>query len=92
MLRQLIEKGLKSIKEMNLNLLFFSEILLALLKKYKDYDSTLVEHYDPNSLFFNRKNANVSSNVENTNVAIIEYKEPLFKRILNKLKNLFNMK
>lgn len=69
-----------------------SKILLALFKKYKDYDSTLVEHYDPNSLFVNRKNANVYSNIKNTNVTIIEYKEPLFKRILNKLKNLFNMK
>lgn len=69
-----------------------SKILLALFQKYKDYDSTLVEHYDPNSLFANRKKENVSSNIENNNVAIIEYKKTLFKRILNKLKNLFNMK
>lgn len=69
-----------------------SKMLLALFKKYKDYDSTLVEHYNPNSIFANRKKENVSSNIENNNVAIIEYKKPLLKRILNKLKNLFNMK
>lgn len=69
-----------------------SKILLALFKKYEDYDITLVEHYDPNSLFANRKNENVSRNIENNNVAIIEYKESLFKRILDKLKNLFNMR
>lgn len=68
-----------------------SKILLTLFKKYKDYDSTLFEHYDPNSLFANKKK-NVSSNIENNSVAIIEYKEPLFKRLLNKLKRLFNMK
>lgn len=69
-----------------------SKILLTLFKKYKDYDSTLFEHYDPNSLFANRKKINVSSNIENNSVAIIEYKKPLFKRLLNKLKKLFNMK
>ena len=69
-----------------------SKILLKLFKKYNDYDSTLFEHYDPNSLFANRKKINVSSNIENNSVAIIKYKEPLFKRILNKLKILFNNK
>ncbi len=68
-----------------------SKILLELFKKYKDYDSSLVEHYDPNSFLSNRRKETMSDNTEN-NVAIIEYKEPLFKRILNKLKNLFNMK
>ena len=52
----------------------------------------MIEHYDPNSLFANREKINVSSNIENNSVAIIEYKEPLFKRLLNKLKKLFNMK
>lgn len=69
-----------------------SNILLTLFKKYKDYNSTLFEHYDPNILFANRNNINVSSNIENNNVAIIEYKEPLFRILLNKLKKLFNMK
>ena len=69
-----------------------SKILLTLFKNYKDYDSTLFEHYDSNSLFANRKKINVSNNIENNSVAIIEYKESLFKRILTKLKNIFNMK
>ena len=69
-----------------------SKILLTLFKKYNDYDSTLFEHYDPNSLFGNRQKSNASSNTENNNVAIIEYKKPLLTRILNKLKKLFNMK
>lgn len=68
-----------------------SKILLELFKKYKNYNSSLVEHYDPNSFFSNRRKETMSDNIEN-NVAIIEYKESLFKRILNKLKNLFNMK
>lgn len=68
-----------------------SKILLELFKKYKNYNSSLVEHYDPHSFFSNRRKETMSDNIEN-NVAIIEYKESLFKRILNKLKNLFNMK
>ncbi len=66
-----------------------SKILLSLFSKYKNYDSTLFEHYDPNTLFANRKRVNTSSTVENTSVAIIEYKDSIFKRILSKIKNLF---
>lgn len=69
-----------------------SRILITLFEKYKDYDSTLLEHYESNSLFTNREKINLSSNLENEDVTIIEYKVPLFKRILNKFKNLFGIK
>lgn len=66
-----------------------SKILLSLFSKYKNYDSTLFEHYDPNTLFANRKRVNTSSTTENTSVSIIEYKDSTFKRLLYKIKNLF---
>ena len=66
-----------------------SEILINLFSKYKDYDSTLVEHYDSNTLFANRKKSSAKSSTDNTNVSIIEYKESLFKRLINKIKKFF---
>lgn len=66
-----------------------SEILINLFSKYKNYDSTLEEHYDPSTLFADRKKSNITSSVDNTNVSIIEYKESLFKKIINKIKRIF---
>lgn len=64
-----------------------AEILLNLFSKYKNFDSTKFEHYDPDTLFANRKKE--SKSIENTSVAITQYKESLFKKIINKLKKLF---
>lgn len=66
-----------------------SEILINLFSKYKNYDSTLVEHYDPSTLFAKRRKSNITSSVDNANVSIIEYKESLFKKIINKIKRIF---
>lgn len=66
-----------------------SQILLKLFSKYKNYDSTLMEHYDPNTLFANRKKTSAKRGTDNTNVSIIEYKEPLLKKIIDKIKRLF---
>ena len=68
-----------------------SKILVDLFKKYKNYDSTLIEHYDSNTLFDSRrKNIEITSNSES--IAIIEYKESIIKKIINKLKRFFNKK
>lgn len=66
-----------------------SEILINLFSKYKDYDSTLVEHYDPNALFASRKKSSAKRSTNNTNVSIIAYKEPLFKKIIDRIKQIF---
>lgn len=66
-----------------------SALLCNLFEKYKNYDSTLVEHYDPSTLFANRKKSNITRTVNNASVSIIEYKESLFKSILNKIKTIF---
>lgn len=67
-----------------------SRILLKLFEKYKNYDSTLHEHYDPNTLFKNRKNGSETIGTEN-NIAIIEYKDSFFKRIIDKIKSLLRI-
>lgn len=66
-----------------------SEILINLFSKYKNYDSTLEEHYDPSTLFVNKRKSNITSSVDNANVSIMEYKESLFRNILNKIKRIF---
>ena len=50
------------------------------------YQTELREKYNPDNIFKNRNN-----NVENIGKerALIEYKEPFFKRIINKIKGLF---
>lgn len=68
-----------------------SKILLELFEKYKNYNSTLNEHYDPNSIFKNRKNRIENIEVENNSVAIIEYKESIIKRIVDGIKRLFRI-
>lgn len=51
------------------------------------YQAELREKYNTDNLFKNRNN-----NVENiaSGQTLVEYKEPLFKRIINKIKNIFN--
>ena len=67
-----------------------SRILVELFEKYRNYDSTLIEHYDSNSLFASRKTIEVISS--NENVGIIEYKESIIKKIINKIKTFLNKK
>ena len=51
------------------------------------YQAELREKYNTDNLFKNRNN-----NAENisSEQAIVEYKEPFFKRIINRIKDLFN--
>lgn len=66
-----------------------SRILVELFQKYKNYDSTLIEHYDSNTLFAGiEKEIEVTSN--NESVSIIEYRESTIKKIINKIKSFFN--
>lgn len=49
------------------------------------------EKYNPNNLFKKPHQTKIiEENTQTENVAMIEYKEPFFKRILNKIKNLFH--
>ena len=46
--------------------------------------------YNPDDIFKNRKQNIQQEEVASETVSMVEYKEPLFKRILNKIKNIFN--
>ena len=48
------------------------------------------QKYNPDDIFKNRKQDIKQENEANKNVLMVEYKEPLFKKILNKIKNIFN--
>ena len=49
------------------------------------------EKYNPDNLFKkNKEKENIEKNIQNQNLAMVEYKEPLLKRIINKIKSLFN--
>lgn len=46
------------------------------------------EKYNPNDVFKNKEK--ISESIENKNVALIEYKESFFSKILNKIKQIFH--
>lgn len=48
------------------------------------------EKYNPNDIFKNRKQNILQEEIESDSVAMVEYKESIFKRVLNKIKNIFN--
>lgn len=48
------------------------------------------QKYNPNDIFKNRKQTIQQEEVASKTVSMVEYREPLFKRILNKIKNIFN--
>ena len=48
------------------------------------------ERYNPNDIFKNRKQDILSENSTTNNVAIVEYKESIFKKIINKIKDIFH--
>ncbi len=50
------------------------------------------EKYNPNDIFINRKQeTSKNENISNT-IAMVEYKESVFKRILDKIKRIFDRK
>lgn len=48
------------------------------------------QKYNPDDIFKNRKQNIQQEEVASKTVSMVEYREPLFKRILNKIKNIFN--
>lgn len=48
------------------------------------------QKYNPDDIFKNRKQNIQQEEVASETVSMVEYREPLFKRILNKIKNIFN--
>lgn len=48
------------------------------------------QKYNPDDIFKNRKLNIQQEEVVSKTVSMVEYREPLFKRILNKIKNIFN--
>lgn len=53
------------------------------------YQKELLEKYNPNDIFKKKeKKINITETIEN-NLQMVEYKENLFRRFLNKIKNIF---
>ena len=48
------------------------------------------QKYNPDDIFKNRKQTIQQEEVASKTASMVEYREPLFKRILNKIKNVFN--
>ena len=56
------------------------------------YQKELLEKYNPNDIFKKKENKiNITETTEN-NLQMVEYKENLFRRILNKIKDIFRKK
>lgn len=54
------------------------------------YQEELRQKYNPDNIF-TKKNKNIIE-IEDNQTQLIEYKETIFRRILNKIKALFNIK
>lgn len=62
-----------------------------ILKNNEDkYQLELREKYNPDDLF-KKYSSQQEENVITNGVAMVEYKEPLFKRFINKIKNIFHI-
>ena len=48
------------------------------------------QEYNPDDIFKNRKQNIQQEEVASKTISMVEYREPLFKRVLNKIKNIFN--
>lgn len=62
--------------------------LNQMLKNNEDrYQDELRKKYDPDNIFKKR----VQENIIKKEVALVEYKEPIFRKLINKIKNIFHM-
>ena len=66
------------------------------IKAKEQYDLEQIEKekyekYNPDDIFKNRKSENIQDETLSNNVAMTEYKEPIFKRIINKIKQIFKI-
>ena len=59
----------------------------------KEYQDMLYEKYNPNDIF-KKKNETITENniKQEENMQMIEYKEPIFKRIINKILNFLHLR
>ena len=59
----------------------------------KEYQEKLYEQYNPNDIF--KKKNKITEEISNDvadNMQLVEYKEPIFKRIINKIMEFFHIK
>ena len=56
------------------------------------YQKELLEKYNPNDIFKKKENKVNITKVTENNLQMVEYKENLFRRFLNKIKNIFRKK
>ena len=69
------------------------ENLARMFKENEDkYQKDLKEKYNPDNIFKNRNQENKKEeNIIQNEIALVEYKESIFKRFINKLKNIFHI-
>ena len=59
----------------------------------KKYQKALYEKYNPNDIFKKEEKSTIDENIKaKGNIQITEYKEPIFKRIIDKILNFLNLK
>lgn len=66
------------------------ELQNILEENEKIHKENLRKKYNPENIFKNKKNVYTKEAVEN-NMAVIEYKENIFRRVINKIKNIFTI-
>ncbi len=59
-------------------------------KNEENYQKVLQEKYNPDNLF-KKHNVQQEENIITNEVSLVEYKEPFFKRIFNKIKRMFHI-
>lgn len=59
----------------------------------KEYQDMLYEKYNPNDIFKKKDEIITENNIETKeNMQMVEYKEPIFKKIINKILNLLHLR
>ena len=90
---QISEESLLFIMYLNLIYWATQEEKEKLIKIYKENDvkeaERLKQLYNTDNLFKKRNEVKEEIQEQSSSVSIIEYKEPLIKRIINKIKNFF---
>ena len=68
------------------------ELLEVYSNNEKKYQEELREKYNPDNIFKKRTQENTieEKNIENE-FALVEYKESIFKKLINKIKNIFHI-
>ena len=64
--------------------------LRALFKANEEkHQAEIREKYNPDNLFKKHNTESVAKNVEENKIAMVEYKDSIFKRFINKIKGIF---